>query len=188
MKRGLEKFFTVVEALEKLPAVGRKSALRLAYHLILDNNAAALRLAHALEEAVAKVRTCSRCGNISEHELCEICVDDTRDKTKMCLVTSARDILTLEEGGMFKGQYFVLESLEPDTLERLERVAKTTNEIIFAVTPSTANEGLILFIEDRLSSLGLTFSRIAQGVPTGVSLENVDTLSLSRALSDRVKV
>lgn len=189
MKKGCERFFAVVEALEKLPTIGKKSALRLAYFLVLDNSAAGLRLSHVLDEAISRVSVCRQCGNISEHELCEICIDETRDATKVCLVTSSRDIFTLEESGAYDGRYFVLENLETETLEKLyHMVQQDVNEVIFAFTPSTANEGLILFVEDRLKDVGVVFSRIAQGVPTGVSLENVDMQSLWRALNDRIKV
>ncbi len=102
---------------------------------------------------------------------------------------SAKDIFVLEEHKLFDGRYFVFSSLEEDVLFKLEAMVKEgVKEIIFAFTPSMASDGLILFIEDKLKAYSLIFTKIAQGVPTGVHLENVDMLSLSKALESRTKV
>lgn len=170
-----------------LPTVGKKSARNLAYHMVTHDGFGALKLAHAIEKAIQTVRRCELCGALSEHELCGICADDQRDITRLCLVFSAKDIFTLEESGFYRGRYFVCED-EVD-FERLGRmVALGAEEVIFAFPPSIQNDALIYFIEERLSPYGLSFSKIAQGVPTGVSLENVDMLSLSRALEGRIKI
>ncbi len=189
-KRGLEKFNNLVEALSTLPTVGRKSAVRFAYHMVLHDSFSALKLAHAIENAVAHIGRCSRCGGLSEDEICDICMDEMRDRTKLCIVESAKDIFVIEEGAGFEGRYFVLERLEEEQIERLRSVVEEdgTQEIIFALTPSLANDGIILFVEEQLRTYELRFTKIAQGVPTGVHLENVDMLSLSKALNDRVKV
>jgi len=106
-----------------------------------------------------------------------------------CRVENAKDILLLEENGLFEGRYFVLESLEEFTLSHLEEIIKGgVEEVLFALTPSISNDAVIMYIEDKLSQFNLNFSKIAQGVPTGVSLENIDLLSLTRALEDRVRV
>ena len=189
MMRGLEKFNKLVEAFEKLPTVGRKSALRFAYHLVLNDTSLAMKLSHAIESAIKSIRKCERCGALSEHELCDICVDERRDHTKLCVVESAKEIFILEEHKLFDGNYFVLASLDEEILERLEsRVKEGVEEVIFALTPSLSTDALILFIEDRLKTYGLHFTKIAQGVPTGVHLENVDMLSLSKALEARTKI
>jgi recombination protein RecR len=105
------------------------------------------------------------------------------------MVENAKDILLLEENGLFDGRYFVLESLEELSILKLENLVQNgVNEILFALTPSIANDAVILYIEDKLSGYNINFSKIAQGVPTGVSLENIDLLSLTRALEDRVRV
>ena len=127
---------------------------------------------------------------MSEDELCFICCDESRDATLLCIVESAKDILLLEENGLFGGRYFVLESLEEMNITHLiERIKEDgIEEVIFALTPSIQNDAVILYIEDKLKEFDLVFTKIAQGVPTGVSLENIDILSLSRALDARVKV
>ena len=189
MKYAPKPFERLVESLQALPSIGRKSATRLAYHIIMDKNYSALQLSHAIEDAIGTVRRCKKCSALSSDELCSICSDSTRDNSKLCFVESAKDIFIFEENALFDGVYFVLESLEHLDLSILfEVVENGVEEVIFALTPSIANDAVALFIEDKLQKYDLVFSRIAQGVPTGVSIENVDMLSLSRALHDRVKI
>ncbi len=188
-KRGLEKFNNLVDALSALPTVGKKSALRYAYHMVLNDSFSALKLSHAIENAVSNIRRCAKCGGLSEDEICDICFDDSRDKEKLCIVESAKDIFVIEEGVAYDGRYFVLETLDEEQLQNLKiLIEEGVREVIFAFTPSLANDGVILFIEDKLKEYELSFTKIAQGVPTGVNLENVDMLSLSKALTDRVKI
>ena len=188
--KNLEKFNNLVDALMQLPSVGKKSATRFAYHLVLQDPFSALKLSHAIENAIATIKKCSICGGISEDEICEICHDDDRINSKLCIVESAKDILVLEDSGSYDGKYFVLESVESEHIQKLKELVQTqkVQEIIFALTPSLSNDSIILFIEDKLKEFDITFTKIAQGVPTGVTLENVDMLSLSKALNDRVKV
>ncbi len=189
MKKSLEKFNHLVECLEELPSIGKKSALRMAYYMVMQDNFSAMKIAHAIENAVGSLRKCSSCGGMSEDELCAICSDDSREKEILCIVENAKDILTLEDNGLFLGRYFVLESLDKlDILKLEEKIINGVIEIIFALTPSIASDSIMLFIEDKLANYNLIFTKIAQGVPTGVSLENIDILSLSRALKNRVKV
>ena len=189
-KRSLEKFNRLVDALEQLPSIGKKSATRLAYHMVAKDSFNALRLSHAIEDAIRSIRKCRQCGGMSEDELCTICCDESRDTSLLCIVESAKDILLLEENGLFTGRYFVLEELDEATMSRLRSlvIQEKIEEIIFALTPSVQNDAIILYIEDKLEKANILFSRIAQGVPTGVSLENIDILSLGKALDDRVKV
>jgi recombination protein RecR len=187
--RSLEKFDNLVEALSTLPTVGKKSALRFAYHLILNDTFNAMKIANAIESAVKSVRSCTKCGGLSENEICDICLDEERDHSKICIVESAKDILVLEENNIYDGLYFVLNDLEEESIQRLQEIVKEeVKEIIFALTPSISNDAVILFIEDKLKEYEIQFSKIAQGVPTGVHLENVDFLSLSKALSLRTKL
>jgi len=189
MKHGLQKFNTLVEALELLPSIGKKSATRMAYHMVMQDNFAAMKISHAIENALGCLRKCISCGGLCEDELCGVCSDESRDMELLCIVENAKDIITLEEGGIFDGRYFVLENLDHFNSSNLvDMVNSGVKEIVFALTPSIANDAVMLFIEDKLSACDVSFTRIAQGVPTGVSLENIDLLSLSRALEDRVKV
>ncbi len=188
MKR-LEKFNNLVEAFQSIPTVGKKSALRFAYHLVLNDTYLAMKLANAIESAVKSIKKCEICGALSENEICEICLDEERDATKICIVENAKDILVLEEHNLYSGKYFVLENLEKSSLEKLKNVAKDgIKEMIFALTPSLSNDAVILFIEEHLKEIPLNFTKIAQGVPTGVHLENVDMLSLAKAMDLRVKI
>lgn len=190
MKRGLEKFFNLVEALECLPTIGKKSALRLAYNMVSKDSLNALKLSHAIEDAIKHIKYCSRCNFLSENELCEICLNDLRDKSTLCIVLTPKDVFTIEESKKYNGKYFVLEELSEENIEKIRQncLEDGVCEIIFAFTPNIENEALMLHIEDKLKDLKIKFSKIAQGVPTGVGLDCVDSLSLARALEARVKV
>jgi len=189
MMHSLEKFSRLVEALQELPTIGKKSATRLAYYMVMNDTFVGMKIAHAIEDALGTLKKCDRCGGMSEDELCFICTDENRDDTLLCIVENAKDILLLEENGLFNGKYFVLDTLDETTIEDLEKIVQSgITEILFALTPSISNDAVILYIEDKLSQYCVKFSKIAQGVPTGVSLENIDILSLTRALEDRVKI
>lgn len=190
MKKGLEKFYDLVDAFESLPTIGKKSAQRLAYHIVMHDNYCGIKLSHSIENAIKSISKCTSCGSISENEICEICLDDDRDKQVLCIVQTAKDIFTIEESKQFTGSYFVIEELDIDVIDRLVYYIKenSVEEILFAITPSLSNDAFILFIEDRLKDFQINFSKIAQGVPTGVSLENVDILSLAKAIQSKVSI
>jgi len=189
MSASLDKFSKLVDVLQELPTIGKKSATRLAYHMLMKDSFVGMKISHAIEEALGCLKQCSSCGGMSEDDLCFICCDERRDQTLLCIVENAKDILLLEENGLFDGRYFVLGSLEELNLPTLEKlISSGVKEVLFALTPSIANDAVILYIEDKLSNFNINYSKIAQGVPTGVSLENIDLLSLTRALEDRVKV
>ncbi|RUM71701.1 MAG: recombination protein RecR [Sulfurovum sp.] len=184
----IETFENLVEAFASFPSVGKKSAIRMAYQAVMIDNFSAMKLAHALETAINDIQKCSKCHNMSEDELCAICSDPYRDSTKLCIVQSAKDILTIEESGQFDGVYYVISEVRDLNEEHLFYAVGGVNEIIFAFPPSIATDTMILYIEDKLKGLEIEFSKIAQGVPTGVELENIDIISLSRALEERVKI
>ena len=187
--RKLHKFDKLVEVLQELPTIGKKSATRLAYFMLMKDSFVGMKISNAIEDALGNLRVCTSCGGMSEDELCFICCDESRDESLLCIVENAKDILLLEENGLFDGKYFVLDSLEMLDISMLEKVvASGIEEIVFALTPSIANDAVILYIEDKLKQFSIKYTKIAQGVPTGVSLENIDLLSLTRALEDRVRV
>lgn len=189
MRGSLDKFNRLVDSLQELPTIGKKSATRLAYHMVIKDSYVGMKISHTIEEALGSVKKCTICGGMSEDELCFICCDEGRDDTILCIIENAKDILLLEENGLFDGKYFVLDSLEELSISHLIKIVEGgVHEIIFALTPSISNDAVILYIEDKLNAHKVNFSKIAQGVPTGVSLENIDILSLTRALEDRVKV
>ncbi len=187
-KYGLEKFNNLVDALNTLPTVGKKSALRFAYHMVIKDTFTALKISHAIENAVSSIRRCEICGALSEDEVCAICSSESRDRKKLCIVENPKDIFVLEENTEYDGRYFVLDSLEELDIEKLKNILKDgVEEVIFALIPSLSNDAVIFFLEDKIKDFELIFTKIAQGVPTGINLENVDMLSLSKALELRVK-
>ncbi len=188
MKHKIEPFENLVEAFNALPGIGKKSAVRLAYHISVENGFDGIKLAQAIEDAVEKIQKCAHCQNMSEDELCAICSDQSRDRSKLCIVQTAKDILVIEDSGEFDGIYYVVSRLEDMDECHLQNAINGVEEVIFAFPPSIATDTMILYIEDKLSDDDLVFTKIAQGVPTGVELENVDIMSLSRALESRVRV
>jgi recombination protein RecR len=187
-KYKIEAFENLVEAFGSLPSIGKKTAIRLAYHAVMEDGFGAMKLAHALETGVNTIHKCSKCHNMSEDELCSICSDPYRDNTKLCIVQSAKDILTIEESGQFDGVYYVVTEVRDLDESHLFYAVQGVSEIIFAFPPSISTDTMILYIEDKLKGLDIHFTKIAQGVPTGVELENIDIMSLSRALEARVKI
>lgn len=177
----------LIKNLEELPSIGKKSAIRMAMFMVKDKFSA-LKLANAIESAVTAIQNCKYCGNLTEDEICHICLEEREHK--ICIVESNRDILLLEENKIFKGYYFVMHRLDASHLEKLENFIdkKEIEEIIFAFTHSMQNEANSMYIEDKLKDKNLKFTKIAQGVPTGVNLENVDITSIHRAFEKRVEV
>lgn len=184
----IETFENLVNAFEAFPTIGKKSAVRLAYHCVAIDSFAAMKLAHAIENGVANIRKCSKCHNMSENELCSICSDPYRDSSLLCIVQSAKDILVIEESGQFNGMYYIVSEINDLDEEHLVSAVSGVREMVFAFPPSIATDAMILYIEDKLKGLDINFTKIAQGVPNGVELENIDMISLSRALAGRIKV
>ena len=160
----------------------------MAYNIVMEDSFAGMKLSHAIEEAVNSIHRCKKCHNMSEDELCFICSDEFRDSATLCVVQSAKDIITIEESGQYKGIYYIVTELTDLDEYHLKDAVKGVSEVIFAFPPSLATDTMILYIEDKLKGMGLEFSKIAQGVPTGVELDNIDALSLTRAMESRVRV
>jgi len=186
--KDLHSLNKLIEALEELPSIGRKSATRLALAIAKDKFKA-LKLINAIEDVVTNVTECQICGNFSEHEICEICDNPDREKT-LAIVESPKDVLVIEKSGSYEGYYFVLKRLDEEHIQKIRETVlqKEIKEVIFAFPPSVENEAKSLYLEEKLKDLDLEFSQIAQGVPTGVHFENVDISSLSSAIKKRVKI
>ena len=136
----MDKFDSLVDALSSLPTVGKKSAIRFAYHMVLKDSFGALKLANAIEEAITSISRCNKCGNLSENEFCEICCDEQRDESTLCIVENIKDIYIIEKNGEYNGLYFVLENIEDETISKLiDMVKDDICEIIFAFSPSCAS-------------------------------------------------
>lgn len=186
----LEKFNELVESFANLPTIGKKTAIRLAYHLCTNSPLEGMKLAHNIENALRFIKPCEQCGALSENELCNICTDEGRQKEILCIVQSPKDILILEQSKSFNGFYFVLDGLDEEKLKKLRvMILKLkSEELLFALTHSVNSDATIFFIEEKLKDLNLKFSQIAQGIPSGVHLENVDFISLHKAINFRTKI
>jgi recombination protein RecR len=190
MKLKLDKFYDLVDSFHSLPSIGKKVAQRLAYYIVLDNTQLGIKLSHSIENAISFISKCQKCGCMSQSNICEICLDDTRHKELLCIVQNANDIFQIEDSKQFYGKYFVMTKLHKDLINDLIQYVNINQvkEIIFAISPSLSNDAFMLLIEDRLKSFDLKFTKIAQGIPTGVSLENIDILSLSKSIQSRTKL
>jgi recombination protein RecR len=186
--------------LSRLPGIGRKTALRLTYHLLRQPTDQSKRLAQALLTLGERVRTCTRCYNLTEDEVCAICRDPRRDTSIICVVEQASDIGAIERAGSgeFRGLYHVLggrlsplDGVGPDDLtitallDRLDVGATPVREVIVATNPSMEGDATALYLQGQLSSRGVTVSRIARGLPVGGDLEYADGVTIAQALAAR---
>ena len=182
--------------LARLPGIGRKTALRLTYHLLKQPPEQSRRLALALQTLSDKVRPCARCFNLTEEELCAICRDPRRDPALLCAVEDAADISAIERAAEFRGQYHVLggrlsplDGITPDDLTIRQLVHRVeqggVREVILATNPSLEGEATALYVQRQLASLPVTVTRIARGLPVGGDLEYADGVTIAQALSAR---
>ncbi|HEX5435775.1 MAG TPA: recombination mediator RecR [Gemmatimonadaceae bacterium] len=182
--------------LSKLPGIGRKTALRLTYHLLTQPPDRSRRLARLLGDLAERVHRCSVCANLTEEDPCAICGDPRRDHEMLCVVEEASDIGAIERAGEFRGVYHVLggrlsplDGVGPDdlTMERLvDRVASgAVREVIIATNPSLEGEATALYVQRRVAPLGPVVSRIARGIPVGGDLEYADGVTIAQALTAR---
>jgi recombination protein RecR len=184
--------------LARLPGIGRKTALRLTYHLLKQPKEQSRRLAEALRTLSDKVRACSRCFNLTEEELCVICRDPRRDPALICVVEEAADIGAIERAGEYRGHFHVLggrlsplDGVTPDDLtipqlvRRIERTDSGVREVILATNPSLEGEATALYVQRQLAAFPLSVTRIARGLPVGGDLEYADGVTIAQALSAR---
>lgn len=180
----------------KLPGIGRKTALRLTYHLLKQSPEQSRQLAGALEALVARVRRCSVCNNLTEQDPCALCADPRRDQAVLCVVEDASDIGAIERAGEFRGVYHVLggrlsplDGVGPEDLavqSLVDRVAKgSVREVILATNPSMEGEATALYVQRQLAGHVPTVSRIARGIPVGGDLEYADGVTIAQAISAR---
>jgi recombination protein RecR len=186
----------VIQELCKLPSIGRKSAQRLAFHLLKASGDEVSALAQALLDLHDQIRFCRDCFNFSDQDLCPICSDPRRDRTLLCIVEEATNLVALERSSVFKGLYHViggaispLKNIGPDQLhlrELMERMQKEEfKEIILATNPNVEGEATAVYLTRLLKPLGMRVTRLAQGLPAGGDLEYTDDLTLQRALEGR---
>jgi len=193
-----ESVARVIDEFGRLPGIGRKSAERLAYHVLRVNKAEALALADAIRDVRENVRYCATCFNLAEGETCEICRDPQRDRGLLCIVEQPRDLMALEQSGVFRGVYHVLlgrvaplEGVSPDQLtidQLVERVAAGQfREVVMATNPTVEGDGTALHISNLLAEFPVEVTRLARGITTGSILEFTNKEILADALSGRQK-
>ena len=189
----------MIAALKALPGIGRKSAQRMALHLLERDQQAARRIAQTISDALDTVRHCQRCRNFSDTDLCDICSDSGRENNIVCIVETPADVFAVEASSAFRGRYFVLlgrlsplDGYGPDQLglEQLEEQLQEgkIDELILATSATVEGDITAQYIADIAARHGVTSSRLARGIPLGGELEFVDGGTLSRALKGRQQI
>jgi recombination protein RecR len=193
-----ESVTKLVDEFAKLPGIGKKSAERLAYHVLRVHKTEALALAEAIRNVKENVRYCRNCYNLAEGEECALCRDPRRDRTLLCVVEQPRDLMALEQAGTYRGLYHVLlgriaplEGIGPDQLTiaaLVERVrGGSWREIIMGTNPTLEGDGTALYIANQLQDLPVQITRLARGITTGSVLEFANKEILADALAGRQK-
>ncbi|MDP6399908.1 MAG: recombination mediator RecR [Candidatus Marinimicrobia bacterium] len=184
----------LIEEFSRLPGIGKKTAQRLAFHILKVDTSIVYRLSDSLKDVKNKVRSCSSCGGITEEETCVICNDPKRDNNQLCIVEDAPDIYVFERTNIFKGTYHVLggalsplDGIGPDELnmDRLMDRIEPGMEIVIATNPTVEGETTALYISKKLSDSDVKVTRLARGIPVGGDLEYTDEATLIRAMEGR---
>ena len=193
-----ESLNNLIESLKKLPTIGEKSAERLAFAIMNMDDEEALDFSNSIKMVKSKIKKCSLCGNITEDDICSICGDETRDKSLICVVEDAKNIITLEKMGSYKGKYHVLNGLispidgkGPEDIEinsLINKIDDNIKEVIIAISPTLEGETTALYISKILELKNVIVSRIAYGIPMGADMEYLDPMTLSMALTNRNKI
>ncbi len=192
-------FSKLVDVFRKMPGVGSKSAVRMAYHILSLSDEETKEIISAISDAKQKIHYCSICQNITETDPCEICSNPKRDRTLLCVMDKPKDVIALEKTREYFGLYHVLhgsispmDGIGPDDLkikELLSRVAEGEfKEIIMANNPSIEGEATAMYISKLLKPFGVKVSRIAYGVPVGGDLEYADQITLAKAIEGRREI
>jgi recombination protein RecR len=186
----------LIEHLSRLPGIGKRSAERIAYHLLRVNKTEAIALADSIRSVRENVRYCRECFSLSEQELCEICRDPARNRKLLCVVEQPRDVFALEQAAQYKGLYHVLlgriaplENMSPDQLTIEPLVARVRDgsfeEVILATNPTVEGDGTALYISNLLSEFPVSITKLARGITSGSILEHTNKEILADALSGR---
>lgn len=188
----------LIEEFASLPGIGRKTAQRLALHILKQPREEIVQMAKALINVKDKIRYCSQCWNITEVDPCPVCASPKRERGSICVVEEPNDVMAIERTNEFKGLYHVLggslsplDGIGPDDLkvrELLHRVNGETSEVILALNPNVEGEATTIYLTKLLKPLGVKVSRIARGIPVGGDLEFADEATLTRAIEGRVSL
>ncbi len=186
-----------VEEISGLPGIGKKSALRLALHLLKQPESQTLALSNALEKLITEIQYCKVCHNFSDYEVCEICANEKRNSEILCIVEDVRDVMAIENTAKFNGKYLVLggkispmEGIGPNQLNILsiERKLESNQvkELIFALSATMEGDTTAYYIYKKFKNFPVTFSSIARGISVGDELEYADEISLGRSILNRL--
>ena len=193
----------LLTALAKLPGIGRRSAERLAFHILKQDKDDALALAKAIHDVKTAVRHCAKCFNFADDELCAVCADPKRDRASVMVVEQPRDLIAIESTGMYRGLYHVLmgrlsplEHVGPSDItigQLMERITKpkgnpdgiAITEVILALNPTLEGDGTALYLNETLSARGVRVTRLARGLPAGGQLEFATKAVLADAIQGR---
>ena len=188
----------IVDEFAKLPGIGRKSAMRIAFYVLEMEDEELLNFMTVLKEAKEKIKKCEICGNLTEDNICEICSDEERDSSIICIVKDSRDIIAFEKSKTYNGLYHVLggiidplngigvDDLDIDKL--LKRLTGSVKEVILALDPSLEGETTSLYLSKIIKEKEIKVSRIASGIPMGGNIEFSDIATLSRSLEGRKEI
>jgi len=189
----------LIEALTRLPGIGRKTAARLAFHILRSSLSDAQALARAILDVKEKIRLCSICFNLTDEDPCRICQDEHRNTEILCVVEGPNDLIAIENTGVFHGRYHVLhgtlsplEGVGPEDIkvrELMERLRREKIvEVILATNPTVEGGATALYLTDQIRPLGIKVTRIAYGIPMGGEIEYSDGMTLSKALEGRREI
>lgn len=194
-----ETIMKLINQFEKLPGIGHKTAVRLAFYILESKKEVATEMANTLVEAKEKVKLCSKCFNITEKDPCDICSNSKRDNSVICVVENVKDVVAMEKTHEYKGLYHVLHgSISPmnnitagdikikELLERLKD--DEIKEVILATNPTVEGEATAMYIARLIKPLGISVTRIAHGIPVGGDLEYTDEITLIKALEGRTQM
>jgi len=190
----------LINELSKLPGIGGKTAQRLAFHILALEESEATSLANSIVNAKRSLHYCSVCGNLTDTDPCEICSDESRDRTKVCVVETPQDVIAMERIREFKGMYHVLhgaispvEGIGPNDINLKSLITRLQqhdeiDEIIVATNPNIEGEATAMYIARLLKPSGIKVTRIAHGIPVGGDLEYADEVTLLKAMEGRREI
>ncbi len=188
---------TLIDKFESLPGIGRKTASRLAYHVLKMSNNEAEEFSKAILEAHSKIHYCKKCCNLTDSEICSVCEDESRDKSIICVVEDPKDVIAFERTHEYNALYHVLHGVIsplngvcPDQLHIKELLARVNSssdikEVIMATNPTVEGEATAMYISKLLRPFDIKVTRLAYGIPVGGSLEYADEITLTRAIKGR---
>ena len=189
----------LIESFEKLPSIGNKTAVRLAFYILNAPKEETDEFIKSIQDAKANLKFCSKCYNISDTDPCEICSDLKRDQTKICVVEDVKDVVAIEKIHEYKGLYHVLhgtispmDGIGPDDIKIKELLSRlmdgTVKEVILATNPKVEGEATAMYIAKLVKPMGIKVTRLAHGIPVGGDLEYTDEFTLGKALEGRTEL